>query len=183
MVSVRYCLLCEGNHLSSNTGVNLSDPHCWEAIHQEKVQTFLIFNSLLLLFDLVRGMILWDVCRFASEAFAISPTQVFNWFNFPTDMGMTMVSAILSKLHFSCHGSFTWGDLWSYSYKGSKPDICHAPEAAMPSHLMFFRAAQCSALLITLVKAAVCERSWVLNKPLDYWAPLVSCHLFCRNFT
>lgn len=144
-----------------------------------KVQTFLLFNHFLIIFDLVRDMILWDVCRFASEAFSISPTQVFNRFIFPTNMEMKVVSALSSKLH-SCHGSFSWGHLlWACSYciKAQSLRFVMLLKQLCLSTWCFTGLPSAQPLLITLAKAAVCE-SWIFNKFLDYWAPLVSCRHF-----
>ncbi len=153
-------LVRDGNRLSSNRGVKLSDPCRWEAIRQEKVQTFLIFDSFLRLFDLVREMILWDVCRFASEAPAVSPTQVFSRFICPSDVEMKMVSALSSNLHSSWKlflRRFTVAlQPWS-----SKPEICHAPEA--PVCLMFNKAARCSGFAYYAGQSCC---SW---EDLDFW--------------
>lgn len=84
--------------------------------------------------------------------------------SFPSDVEMKMVSALSSNLRSSCRGSSSWGDLlWPRSHEGSKPEICHAPEAAVPVRLMFYRAARCSAFPYYGGRSCC---SW---EDLDFW--------------
>jgi len=124
-----------------------------------KSANFSPFQSFPSHFDLVRDMIIWEVCKFASEAFSISPTQVFNHFIFPTNLEMKVVSALSSKLHSSCHGSFSWGDLlWACSYciKAQSLRFVMLLRQLCLSTWCFTGLPSAQPLLITLVKATVC---------------------------
>lgn len=135
----------------------------WEAIHQEKVQTFLLFSSFLPLFDLVREIILWDVCRFASEAPAVSPTQVFSRFICPSDVEMKMVSALSSNLH-SCQGSSSSGDLLCpCSHEAQSLRSVMLPRQLCLSSWCLTRLPCAQPFLIMAVKAVVRERTCVFD--------------------
>lgn len=88
-----------------------------------------------------------------------------------------------SNLNTSSHCRCSCGSLlWPRSHEGSKPEICHAPETAVPVRLMFYKAAWCSGFpyYCGCLQDKSCHLWGDLgfNKPLDYWVALPSLQPF-----
>lgn len=116
-------LVREGNSFSSNT----PGKAIWSQPQQSNPpgRTCKLFSlSIVFLFDLVRNMILLDVCRFTCEVSAISPThRSFNRFVFrPRDEDVPLTA---SNLDSSCRGSCSRGSLlWPLRLKAWDLSCC-----------------------------------------------------------